>query len=416
MAEIQSVSAIEILDSRGRPTLLAECRLSDGATGRTSVPSGASTGQAEALELRDGDPMRHAGLGCLKAVAQVNGEINSALSGRAFSGQSDLDQCLIDLDGSANKSRLGANAILGVSLAFCRAGAKQAKLPLCRHLAQMAGERPRLPRPMINLFSGGAHAGGQTAIQDIQIVLPKARSIKRILEATTDVFRAAAALIASRYGMRLLTADEGGLAPALESSEALLQLALEAIESAGYQPGEDVVLTLDVAASQFYADGFYHIDGESLNRDAMIERIVQWRSAFPIISIEDGLHEEDWAGWRQMRRRLQGRAMILGDDLLCTNPARIGRAINEAAADSLLLKVNQIGTLTEALAAYRMAKRAGWRTVVSARSGETEDDWLADLAVGWAGDYIKVGSITQSERLAKYNRLLYLEEVEGIRL
>ena len=416
MAEIQSVSAIEILDSRGRPTLLTECRLSDGATGRASVPSGASTGRAEALELRDSDPMRHAGLGCLKAVAQVNGEINAALSGRAFSGQSDLDQFLIDLDGSPNKSRLGANAILGVSLAFCRAAAKQAELPLYRHLAQIAGERPRLPRPMINLFSGGAHAGGQTAIQDIQIVLPQARSIKRILEVTTDVFRAAAALISSRYSMRLLTADEGGLAPAVESSEAMLQLALEAIENVGYQPGEDVVLTLDVAASQFYADGFYHIDGASLNRDEMIERIERWRSAFPIISIEDGLHEEDWAGWRQMRRRLQGRAMILGDDLLCTNPGRIGRAINEAAADSLLLKVNQIGTLTEALEAYRLAKWAGWQTVVSARSGETEDDWLADLAVGWAGDYIKVGSITQSERLAKYNRLLYLEEAEGIRL
>ncbi len=416
MAEIQSVSAIEILDSRGRPTLLAECRLSDGAMGQASLPSGASTGRAEALELRDGDPSRHAGLGCLKAVAQVNGEINSALSGRAFSGQADLDQCLIDLDGSANKSRLGANAILGVSLAFCRAAAQQAKLPLYRHLARIAGERPRLPRPMINLFSGGAHAGGQTAIQDIQIVLPQASSIKRILEAKTDVFRAAAALVAQRYGMRLLTADEGGLAPAVESSEAMLQLAVEAIESAGFQPGEDVVLTLDVAASQFYADGRYHIDGESLNRDAMIERIVHWRSAFPIISIEDGLHEEDWAGWRQLRRRLQGRAMILGDDLLCTNPDRIGRAINEEAADSLLLKVNQIGTLTEALTAYRLAKRAGWRTVVSARSGETEDDWLADLAAGWAGDYIKVGSITQSERLAKYNRLLYLEEAEGIRL
>ncbi len=416
MAEIQSVSAIEILDSRGRPTILAECRLSDGALGRASVPSGASTGRAEALELRDGDPMRHAGLGCLKAVGQVNAAINTALSGRVFSRQSDLDQYLINLDGSPNKSRLGANAILGVSLAFCRAGAQQARLPLYRHLAQIAGETPRLPRPMINLFSGGAHAGGQTAIQDIQIVALKARSMKRILEVTTDVFRAAAALISRRYEMRLLTADEGGLAPAVESSERLLQLALEAIESAGYRPGEDVALTLDVAASQFYADGLYHIDGATLNRDEMIDRLERWRSAFPIISIEDGLQEEDWAGWQQLRRRLQGRAMILGDDLLCTNPDRIKRAIAEAAADSLLLKVNQVGTLTEALAAYRLAKRAGWQIVVSARSGETEDDWLADLAVGWAGDYIKVGSITQSERLAKYNRLLYLEAVEGIRL
>ena len=416
VAEIDSVSAIEILDSRGRPTLLAECRLSDGALGRASTPSGASTGRAEALDLRDGDPMRHAGLGCLKAAGHINTEINAELSGRAFGGQSELDQCLIDLDGSPNKSRLGANAILGVSLAFCRASAEQAKRPLYTHLAQIAGANPRLPRPMINLFSGGAHAGGQTAIQDLQLVLPKARSIRRILEVTTDIFRAATALIARRYGMRLLTADEGGLAPAVESSERLLHLALEAIETAGYRPGEDVVLTLDVAASQFYADGHYHIDGASLNRDEMIDRIDRWRSAFPIVSIEDGLQEEDWTGWQKLRRRLQGRAMVLGDDLLCSNPNRIQRAINEEAADSLLLKVNQIGTLTEALAAYRLARRAGWQTVVSARSGETEDDWLADLAVGWAGDYIKVGSITQSERLAKYNRLLYLEEVEGIRL
>lgn len=416
MSEIESVSAVEILDSRGRPTLLATCQLADGSRGQASVPSGASTGAAEALELRDGDRERYGGLGCLKAVDNINHEINLALAGEDFSDQAALDSALIKLDGACKKSRLGANAILGVSLAFCRAQAAQGKQPLYAHLAQMADAHHRLPIPMINLFSGGAHAGGQVAIQDVQLAVAAAQSMRRALEVTSDVFRAAANLTLDRYGTRLLTADEGGLAPPFESSEAMLQTAVKAIEIAGYRPGEDVALTVDVAASQFYADGRYHLDGVDLSSAQMVERIETWARRFPIISVEDGLNEADWAGWRLLYERLGKSQMILGDDLLCTNPARIERAISSKAANSLLLKVNQIGTLTEALAALRLARGAGWQIVVSARSGETEDNWLADLAVGWAGDFIKVGSITQSERLAKYNRLLYLEQIEGLRL
>ncbi len=416
MSEIRSLFAVEILDSRGRPTLLATCQLADGSLGQASVPSGASTGAAEAWELRDGDSQRYGGLGCLKAVSIIRREINDEVVERSFESQTELDHFLIELDGTSNKSRLGANAILGVSLAFCRAQAAQRQQPLYVHLAQKADTQPFLPRPMINLFSGGAHAGGQVAIQDVQLVVPAARSIRGVLEVTSDVFRAAANLTLERYGMRLLTADEGGLAPPFQSSEAMLRSAVEAIEIAGYQPGEDVALTVDVAASQFHADGVYHLDGADLESAQMVERIESWTERFPIISVEDGLDEADWAGWRRLYERLGKSQMILGDDLLCTNPSRIERAISCEAANSLLLKVNQIGTLTEALEALRLARKAGWKIVVSARSGETEDDWLADLAVGWAGDYIKVGSITQSERLAKYNRLLYLEQMDGLRL
>lgn len=414
MSKIESLSAAEILDSRGRPTLYATCRLATGHSAAASVPAGASTGGAEALELRDGDMRRYAGLGCLNAVTNVNEEINRALANKDFADQAALDKGLLELDGTANKARLGSNAILAVSLAFCRAQAAERSIPLFAHLAQMSGESPQLPRPMINLFSGGAHAGGQTAIQDVQVVVPFARSIAQTLEVACDVFRAAAALIAERYNMRLLTADEGGLAPEFESSEAMLAAAVEAISLAGYTPGEHVALTADVAASQFYADGMYHIDGHTIDRSDMIDLIDNWCTTFPIFSVEDGLQEADWSGWQRLFQRLHGRAMTLGDDLLCTNPARIRQAIDQDACDSLLLKVNQIGTLTEALEAMRLAREAGWTIVVSARSGETEDDWLADLATGWAGDYIKVGSITQSDRLAKYNRLLILETMHGL--
>lgn len=414
VTKIDSVSAIEILDSRGRPTILAICRLADGSAASASVPSGASTGAAEALELRDGDRERYGGLGCLQAVGNINGEINRALAGRQFETQAALDQALLSLDGTANKARLGANAILGVSLAFCRAQAAQHATPLYAHLAQLANVTPQLPRPMINLFSGGAHGGGQVAIQDVQLAVPAADSIRQALEVVSDVFRAAANLTANRYGTRLLTADEGGLAPPFESSEAMLSAAVEAIDHAGYQPGSEVALTLDLAASQFYSSAGYRIDGATVSRQTMIDKIKKWCADYPIISIEDGLQEADWTGWQQLAQGLRGRVMILGDDLLCTQADRIQRAIDLKAADSLLLKVNQAGTLTEAVTALKLARRAGWRIVVSARSGETEDDWLADLATGWAGDYIKVGSITQSERLAKYNRLLVLEAQDGL--
>ena len=414
MSRIKQVSAIEILDSRGRPTLLARCELGDGSVGRASVPSGASTGSAEALELRDKDPTRYAGLGCLKAAKNVSQHINRAISGELFASQELLDRFLIDLDGTDNKSRLGANAILSVSLAFARAQAAQREVALYRHFADIAGTAPRLPKPMINLYSGGKHAGQQVAIQDVQVVVPRATSVRETLAVVSDVFRAAARRLRDKYDMRLLTADEGGLAPPFASSQEMFIEAVAAVEAAGYSPSEDVALTVDVAASHFFEDGLYNLDGELLTSANMAERLVEWCRDFPIVSVEDGMDEVDWDGWRALNARLHGDVMVLGDDLLCTNPARILRAIEETAADTLLLKVNQIGTLTEAAEAFRLAKEAGWQVVVSARSGETEDDWLADLAVGWAGDYIKVGSITQSERLAKYNRLLELEHYGGL--
>ena len=414
MSRIKQVSAIEILDSRGRPTLLARCELGDGSVGRASVPSGASTGSAEALELRDKDPTRYAGLGCLKAAKNVSQHINRAISGELFASQELLDRFLIDLDGTDNKSRLGANAILSVSLAFARAQAAQREVALYRHFADIAGTAPRLPKPMINLYSGGKHAGGQVAIQDVQVVVPSATSMRKTLAVVSDVFRAAARRLLDKYDIRLLRADEGGLAPPFASSQEMFVEAVAAVEAAGYSPSVDVALTVDVAASHFFEDGLYHLDGEHLDRANMAERLVKWCRDFPIVSVEDGMDEADWDGWRTLYKRMHGTVLVLGDDLLCTNPARILRAIKEKAADSLLLKVNQIGTLTEAAEALRLAREAGWQVVVSARSGETEDDWLADLAVGWAGDYIKVGSITQSERLAKYNRLLELEHYGGL--
>ena len=416
MDRIDSVSALEILDSRGRPTLLVKCILDDGSAGSASLPSGASTGSHEALELRDGDPSRHAGLGCLRASDNVNSGINRALAGEAFASQAALDRFLIALDGREDKSRLGANAMLGVSLAFCRAAASRRNLPLYAYLARMADGAPKLPQPMINLYSGGAHAGGQVSVQDAQLVFPNAGSVRRALEMMADVFRAAVWRMETEFGMRLLRADEGGLAPPFASSREMLAEAVKAIELAGYRLGQDVALTVDVAAAQFYRDGMYHLDGAAINRGEMIDEIDGWRRDFPLVSVEDGMDENDWEGWRGLKARLGEGVMILGDDLLCTNPRRIQRAIDCGAADSLLLKVNQIGTLSEALDALRLARSAGWKVVVSARSGETEDDWLADLAVGWAGDYIKVGSITQSERLAKYNRLLEIEHDTGLGL
>lgn len=415
MPTIDHLTALEILDSRGRPTVQATCWLEDGSHGTASVPSGASTGTAEAHELRDGDPRRYGGLGCRRAVEHITTEISRALHGQSLPDQQALDRALVELDGTPNKARLGANALLAVSLAFARASAGDE--PLYRYFAALAG-RPAaaLPRPMINLFSGGKHAGAQVAVQDIQVLPVSARTIDEALAMTYDVFQAAAHLVQRDYGMRTLTADEGGLAPAFADSESMIKAVVQAIEEAGLRPGDDLALTVDVAASHFYQDNRYHLERTTLDSPAMIERLLAWLDRYPIVSIEDGLAEEDWPHWREFCRRAGQRHMIMGDDLLCTAPARIRRAIESGAANALLLKVNQIGTVSEAAEACALAQAAGWRVTVSARSGETEDHWLADLAVGWSADHIKVGSITQSERLAKYNRLLAIEAETGLPL
>ena len=409
-ARIQELTALEILDSRGRPTVQATCRLDNGVVTRASVPSGASTGKAEALELRDGDPGRYRGLGCRRAVANVREIIHPALAGRVLDSQAGLDNTLLELDGTPNKSRLGANAILAVSVACARAVARHQRMPLYRHLAELAGETPRLPRLTINLFSGGKHAGSQAPLQDVLVVPSSAHGIDQALSVTFAVYQAAAELASRKYGMRLLRADEGGLAPPFPNSQSMLEDAEEAIQLAGFQPGRNVSLAVDVASSQFYSDECYHLDGKPLDGSAMIDQLERWVDRYPLVSLEDGLAEEDWRFWPELTRRLKRRCLVLGDDFLCTNPARIRKAVEANAANALLLKVNQIGTLTEALEALRLARGAGWHVTISARSGETEDDWLADLAVGWRGDDIKIGSITQSERLSKYNRLLAIEK------
>jgi enolase len=411
MPKIDHLTALEILDSRGRPTVQATCHLASGASGTVSIPSGASTGRAEALELRDGDKQRFRGLGCRKAVNNISTILNEGLRNRSFDSQQTLDHALLELDGSPDKSHLGANALLGVSLAFARATARERRIPLYQYFAEMIGESvSSLPMPMINLLSGGKHAGGQVAIQDVQIVPVAAQNMSDALAMTFDVFYAAADLMAQKYGMRLLTADEGGLAPPFTNSREMLDFAVEAIHQAGFQIGTEVALTIDVAASHFYHNSHYHLDGQTFSSSLMVSHLMDWLNDYPIISIEDGLAEEDWEGWSAFHQQAASKIMVLGDDLLCTNTARIQQAIDQKAANALLLKVNQIGTLSEAGDAKQLIKPHRWKVVVSARSGETEDHWLADLAIGWSSNFIKVGSITQSERLAKYNRLLLIEQ------
>jgi enolase len=416
MPEIASLRALEILDSRGRPTVLATCTLASGARASASVPSGASTGTAEALELRDRDPKRYRGLGCRTAVANVNGALNDALIGQEFDQES-LDQAMLALDGTPNKSKLGANAILAVSLAFARAVAVEQGISLYRHFAELYAPGQAiatLPRPTVNLFSGGKHAGGQVSIQDVLIVPVSAQTIDESMAMVYAVYQAAADLCHDRYGMRALVADEGGLAPDFPSIEAMLDDAVRAIEAAGYRPGEDVALCLDIASSHFYENGGYRLADRPLGAAEMIDTLGGWLDRYPVVSIEDGLAEDDWESWPLLKSRVAGRAFVLGDDLLTTNPTRIRKAIDLDAANALLLKVNQIGTLTEAAEACRLARAAGWHITISARSGETEDDWLSDLATGWGGNHLKVGSITRSERLAKWNRLLAIESELGL--
>jgi enolase len=417
MPIIERLSGREILDSRGKPTVLATCVLADGVCASASVPSGASTGTAEAVEIRDGDPKRYRGQGCRRAAENISGELNRALSTLEFGDQSEFDLAMIALDGTPTKLRLGANAILAVSLAFARACAVQARVALYEHFAGMVGARPQnLPRLAINLFSGGKHAGQQISIQDVLIVPMSAATVDAALVAAFDVYQKAAELMFQKYGMRLLTADEGGLAPPFQTVDEMFSLAIEAIRQAGYEPGRDIALSVDVAASHFFENQRYMIDSQMLDSAEMIKTIVGWLDRFPVISVEDGLAENDWENWPKLRAAIAGRALTLGDDLLCTNPERIQRAVALNACDALLLKVNQIGTLTEAAAACKQARAAGWSVTLSVRSGETEDNWAADLAVGWAAEQFKNGSIRQSERLAKYNRLLEIAGATGWQL
>ena len=414
MPTINKLSGREILDSRGKPTVLATCVLEGGAYASVSVPSGASTGAAEAFELRDGDPKRYRGFGCLRAASNISGELQRELAGREFVNQSELDRAMIALDGTPQKSRLGANAILAVSVAFARAHALHRRVPLYQHFAEMLGSRvDALPRLTINLLSGGKHAGQQVAVQDVLIIPMSARTVDQALVMAFDVYQAAAELVFQKYNMRLLTADEGGLAPPFEAVEAMLAVAVEAIAIAGYIPGTDICLGIDVAATHFYKNQHYSIDADVLDSTEMVRTITKWLDRFPIISVEDGLAEDDWGHWPKLRETVSGRALTLGDDLLCTNSHRIRRAVETRACDALLLKANQVGTLTEALEAYQLARAAGWSVTLSVRSGETEDDWAADLAVGWGADQFKNGSIRHSERLAKYNRLLEIAEGTG---
>ncbi|MBW7838778.1 MAG: phosphopyruvate hydratase [Chitinophagaceae bacterium] len=414
---IKELRGFEILDSRGRPTVMTKCVLSDGTIGSASVPSGASTGKAEALELRDGDASRYRGLGCLKAVANINNAIHSALIGKEFDNQEAFDNALIALDGTSDKHRLGANAILACSLAYARAKAKQEGVVLYKYFGRMTGNDDfQLPRPTINLFSGGKHAGGQIPVQDLLLVPVAAKTMDEALEQVHSVYLSASELIHEKYGMRALKADEGGLAPSFRNIDEMFEDAMKAIERAGLQPGKQMAMALDVASSHFYKEGKYDLGTEIRDSLGMIELIRSWVDAYPILSVEDGLAENDWEFWPHLKHTLQDKCLVLGDDLLCTQVARINRAVEEDAANALLLKVNQCGSLAEAAAALRAARNAGWQVTVSARSGETEDNWLADLATGWDGNQIKIGSIAQSDRLAKYNRMLELEQGDKLKI
>ena len=410
---IARVDGLEVLDSRGNPTVQAIVTLADGTAGRAIAPSGASTGASEAHELRDGDPRRYGGKGVLRAVGHVRGEIAEALRGLDAGDQAAVDRALAALDGTPDKSRLGANAVLAASLATALAAAAAEGLPFYRYVSRLVGGAapPCLPLPMVNLLSGGKHAGAQVDFQDFLIVPRGAGSMAEALERVQAVYRAALALLTERHGYQPLVADEGGWAPRLASNEAMLELTTEAIERAGCRPLEDVAVAIDVAATHFYREGRYclAVENADLEPEAMIARLEDWCRRFPLLSIEDGLAEEDWAHWPALQARLGARCQILGDDLFATHPERIRRGIGARAANSVLIKVNQIGTLSEALEALRLAREAGWTAVVSARSGDTEDSWLADLAVGSGAGQIKIGSIARSERLAKYNRLLAIE-------
>jgi enolase len=412
VSAIEAVHARQILDSRGNPTVEVELRLSSAASGRAAVPSGASTGEFEATELRDGGEA-WGGKGVTKAVANVNGEIAGALAGGDFD-QEGLDRGLIELDGTANKSRLGANAILGVSLAFARARAAEAGLPLYRHLG---GTDARvLPVPMMNVLNGGAHADNDVDFQEFMVVPTGADSFSDALRVGVEVFHSLKKQLA-RDGLSTAVGDEGGFAPDLDSNEAALGALVAAIESAGFRPYDDVRIALDPATSELHSDDSYVLEHErrSLSSEEMTAYWDRLVDTYPVVSIEDGMDEEDWDGWRILTERLGGRCQLVGDDLFVTNPERLRRGIETGVANSILIKVNQIGTLTETLEAIRIAREAGYTTVISHRSGETEDTTIADLAVATGAGQIKTGAPSRSDRVAKYNQLLRIEEELGDR-
>ncbi len=409
MSTIKTVKAREILDSRGNPTLEVEVELFDGTTGRAAVPSGASTGRYEAVELRDGDDSRYNGKGVLQAVVNVKRDIADAIVGMSATDQTAIDHRLIELDGTANKSRLGANAILGTSLAVAHAGANFTHAPLYHYLG--GANKYALPVPMMNILNGGRHALGSTDFQEFMVVPAGAHSFGHALQIGTEVYHALKEVLKDR-GLNTNIGDEGGFAPALPSNKQAVEAVLSAIEKAGYSPGKDCFIALDPAASEFYKDGQYVLsrEGVSLSAGEMVDYYARWVADYPIISLEDGMAEDDWVGWQLLTQQLGSKIQLVGDDLYTTNVERLSKGINLKASNSILIKPNQIGTLTETIEAVQMARQAGWTAVVSHRSGETEDTTIADLAVGLNTGLIKAGAPCRSERTAKYNRLLKIED------
>jgi enolase 1/2/3 len=413
MARIFRMHAREVLDSRGNPTLEVQVLLEDGSSGVAIVPSGASTGTYEAEELRDGDVKRYHGQGVIKAIQSVEWEIVPVLAGTEAADQTRVDNTLIEFDRTPNKRRLGANAILGISLAVARAAANSARLPLYRYLGGAAANE--LPVPMVNIMSGGIHGGGNVDYQDFMMIPLRAATYSEALADINAVYRAIKPVLVERGVYRAGVADEGGYAPALKSNESGFDVMVEAMERAGLEPGRDAAIAVDVAASHFYQHGRYclQVEDEELRAEDLVERLENCVDRYPILAIEDGLDEEDWEGWKTLTDRLGDRCQLIGDDLFVTHPDRLERGIEAGIANAVLVKINQIGTLTETLDVINLAVRSGYQPVISARSGETEDDFIADLAVATGTSLIKIGAITRSERLAKYNRLKRIEQELG---
>ena len=415
MTRISAVAAQEILDSRGNPTVAVTVRLEDGSIGWAGVPSGASTGSREAVELRDGDRSRYGGKGVLTAVTNAEGELARVVIGRDAADQAAVDRAMIEADGSPNKRRLGANAILGISLAAARAEAQSQRKPLYQHLAGLAGTTPgTLPVPMLNILNGGKHAEDSTDLQEFMVMPLGASTFSEGLRWAAEIYQALGRLLHER-GLATTIGDEGGYAPALGSNVGAIEVILEAVARAGYRAGEQVSIALDPASSEFFEDGKYQLrrDGRALTSAEMVEFWAAWLDQFPLVSLEDGLAEQDWDGWAMLRRRLGSRLQLVGDDIFVTNPGILSEGISRQVANSILIKLNQIGTLTETIEAVRMARLAGWTAVVSHRSGETTDAFIADFVVGLGTGQIKTGAPARGERVAKYNRLLEIERELG---